>query len=87
MRIALLAAAAALVSFSFAHAVEPFNPQPDPPGRHKTADFNPQPDPPGRHKSAAFNPQPDPPGHHQTERQRTCHDDHGKTMACAHKPG
>jgi hypothetical protein len=35
MRIALLAAAAALLSFSAAHA---FNPQPDPPGRHMTMD-------------------------------------------------
>jgi len=35
MRIALLDAAAALLSFSAAHA---FNPQPDPPGRHITMD-------------------------------------------------
>jgi hypothetical protein len=34
MRIALFAAVAALSSSAAVYAVEPFNPQPDPPGRH-----------------------------------------------------
>jgi hypothetical protein len=89
MRIALLAAAAALVSFSSAHAADPFNPQPDPPGRHAVDSFNPQPDPPGRHDMARDKichgadgkvvkcATPPPP----------CHDAQGRTLACEHKPG
>jgi hypothetical protein len=70
MRFALLAAAAVLVSSSAAYAVDSFNPQPDPPGRHKEAREKICHDAAGRVVKCV---------------PVVCHDATGKIIACAHQ--
>lgn len=72
-RSVLVVSALSIFALAGAASADPFNPQPDPPGRSKAkAQLNPQPLPPKTdHPQArpntrvhAFNPQPDPPGKH-----------------------
>jgi hypothetical protein len=85
-RSVLVVSALSILALAGAASADPFNPQPDPPGRAKSkAALNPQPLPPGRHarvdsRGHAFNPQPDPPGDKHVQHP------HGSSQPPPHHP-